>query len=609
VDAPAADSPAVLPSAAPLPGEAMSRLLRDLAVDADVVPSASQPVLLGKRDPKDPRRSEITLHKVSDVKRLPSWPKDANGGPGRKTAAAYMGPGRGTNPGEDFRWHQTRFRPALEMMRDQNRPVLAWSTRFADRAKQLMDQLDGVSEWPEGFKPTHVGGSAHWPGACVRTLNHAVGQKDLARARRWAAETASAAFALADLHRWLDFLLENQLALIAFQARCEESFTQFDGLYGGKYRPLFHADRFPGGYLGLSFVSNYLEIERQAESLFQVRQDQAQVVKTAAAQDRDAMWLPPELREAFVQLKGKLSAANQLVWARAARTPFERSYLANMLFRSVQTKTVSRVGDVLQRLDKVTPNATVAEMMDVVFYRGGDAFAGFEWGDRFDGRLMAASGSLGGDNEQAVTDAQRVTFSTFAGWQNYTGFVLTLREALDYRKLDCVRATDMIGSLYRNAGRAGFYNVRWACGTGGHTLAGAETTRDGKKEIIVVDGLESTPTGRNVWPTAYLKGNRWPTGFPLQQGAAQTVTLNTRGLDSYVWAEGCVIRGRDAGVLVRAGVPYLPGRAKPMITRATVSSDVQVTKVPTDALGNTVSAVPEATPNAPTPPALVITRP
>jgi hypothetical protein len=611
VGAPAADPSAVQSATRPLPGEAMSRLLRDLAVDAEVVLSASQPILLGKRNPQDPQRSEITLHKVSDVKRLPSWPKDANGGPGRKVAAMYMGPGRGTNPGEDFQWHQTRFRPALEMMRDQNRPVLAWANRFAERAKQLLDQLDGVSEWPEGLVSTSVGRSAHWPVACVRTLSGVVAKKDLARARRWAAETASTAFALADLHRWLDFLLENQLALLAFQSRCEGSFTQFDGLYGGKYRPLFHADRFPGGYLGLSYVSNYLEIERQAESLFQIRPDQVQVVRTAAAEDRDAMWLPPELREAFVQLKGKLSAPNQFVWARAARTPFERSYLTNMLFRSVQTKTVSRVGEVLQRLDKVTPNATVAEMMDVVFYRGGDAFAGFEWGDRFDNRLMTASGSLGGDNERAVADAQRVTFSAFAGWQNYLGFILTLREALDQRKFDCIRATDMIGSLYRNAGRSGFYNVRWACGSGGHTVGGAETMRNGKKEIVIVDGLESTPTGRDVWPGTYLRGYKWPTGFPLQQGAPQTVTLNTRGLDSYIWAEGCIVRGRDAGLLVRAGVPYLPGRTTPMITRATAPTDVRVTKVPTDVLGNTVSAVPTLSPNttSTSTPALVVTRP
>ena len=484
VGAPAADASAVQPSTRPLPGEAMSRLLRDLAVDADLVMSASQPILLGKRSPQDSQRSEITVHKVSDLKRLPSWPKDVNGGPGRKIGALYINSPRGTGPAADFRWHQTRFRPALEMIRDQNRPVLAWSGRFSDRAQRLLESLDAMSEWPEGLVATTVAGSPHWAGACVRTLNHAIAKKDLSLARRWAAETASVAFAVNDLHRWLDFLLDNQLASLAFQARCEEVFTRFDGAYQGKYSPLFHADRFPGGYLGLSFVSNYLEIERQAESLFQVRSEQVRILQTVASKDRGAMWMPPELREAFVQLKGKLSAPNQLIWARAARMPYERSYLANMLFRSVRTKTVSRVAEVLARLDKRTPNATVAEMMDVVFYRGGDAFAGFEWGDRFDGRLMAASNSLAGDNERAVADAGRMTYSMFAGWQNYSGFILTLRESLDRRKLDCIRATDMIGSLYRNAGRSGFYNVRWACGNGGHTVAGAETMRNGKRRSL-----------------------------------------------------------------------------------------------------------------------------
>jgi hypothetical protein len=35
-----------------------------------------------------------------------------------------------------------------------------------------------------------------------------------------------------------------------------------------------------------------------------------------------------------------------------------------------------------------------------------------------------------------------------------------------------------------------------------------------------------------------------------------------RGLDNYVWAEGYIVRGPNAGTLARAPVPYLPQREK-----------------------------------------------
>jgi hypothetical protein len=67
-------------------------------------------------------------------------------------------------------------------------------------------------------------------------------------------------------------------------------------------------------------------------------------------------------------------------------------------------------------------------------------------------------------NLQALMDACQWT-NHFYDPANY-GVTFTLRDALEQKKLDCVRATDMIGAIFRNAGRTRFGNVRWTASTG-----------------------------------------------------------------------------------------------------------------------------------------------
>jgi len=43
--------------------------------------------------------------------------------------------------------------------------------------------------------------------------------------------------------------------------------------------------------------------------------------------------------------------------------------------------------------------------------------------------------------------------------------------------------------------------------------------------------------------------------------------LYVRGLDNYVWAEGYIIRGPNAGTLVTACVPYLPNRTSNLVQK------------------------------------------
>lgn len=576
-DTPASALGISMPPPASISGEKASALLRDIAANVDPVVSASQPLLLGRRSPNDGNPSRVVLRHINNgTKRLPIWPQDVNGGPGRRIGALYISAGRGKTPMADFVWQQTRFKPVLKMLRDQNRPIFVWASRLSYNASELFHGLKACTEWPAGFVATAVSTADHWPEYCLRKLNEAVAARDLSGAKRWSGELAAATFALTDLHHWLEFLLQNQLTSLAFQAKCQGLFARCEKLYGDdKYQAMFHADRFPGGYLGLAAVSNYLEIERQAEFLFRVPKEYLQAARADVLVVPGAVWMPPDLRKAFGQLGKSLSAGNQTTWALAARTPLERSYLANMLYRGGAVRVLDRLGVVLKRFDKAYPHAHVPELMDVLFYRGGDGFAGFEWADRFDTRLMAMAEKLAGNDESVLANARKKTFGVFSGWDHYEGFVITLRESLNSGKMDCVRATDMIGSLYRNAGRAGFRNIRWLCGVGGHTVAAAEIRKDGKTQIVIVDGLDSKPNGREVWSKAYFQGHQWPTDFPGRQAPAYAFELNGRGLDSYVWVEGHVVQGPSTGLSVQAAIPYMLHRGKLRITQGTKPIDTQ----------------------------------
>ncbi len=61
-------------------------------------------------------------------------------------------------------------------------------------------------------------------------------------------------------------------------------------------------------------------------------------------------------------------------------------------------------------------------------------------------------------------------------------------------RLDCVRATDMISSIFRNSGRVGIGNIRWSSATCGHSVAALLEPVDDKIKVSIGDGL--TPAAR-----------------------------------------------------------------------------------------------------------------
>lgn len=539
------------------PGERLDRLAGELAPAL----AASREVLLGKRDPR--QYTCVRQYSPTDGRAAPLnvW-VDPNGGPGTSLGCLRLMAPRPNSVKKDYDWRQTTLRGALVALRQRNLAALGPAESLSREACRFADDLDRAGDVPAGVAEAAVPPDGSWCDLCAHRVREAIARRDLAAARRWADELAAATFALADLHRWLAFLLDNNLASLDFQAMCQEAFEWADPLYGDRYQPVGSHHSFPGMSMLVDQTDNYLEVERQAEGLFQTGREYSEPAMPDTPCVPAAVWMPPAFREAFGRLRSRLSQEHQRLWDQAASSPYERSYLANILFRASQADALGPLGVVLWRFSQDNPQATVADLMDVMFHRGGAGSSGLDWADRFDERLMQQAGQMQGTAEQVLRHAHSLTNGLFGGWQNYAGKVFTLRQALDTGKLDCIRGSDMIGSLFRNAGHAGYYAVRVSCATDGHSLAAAEIADDEGPRIAAVDSLRSD--SRPVaWPSAFFGGLSWPEGYPGPRGPAFSAELTARGLDNYILVEGYIIRGRHAGTLVRAAVPYMPGRDKP----------------------------------------------
>ena len=530
-------------------GSLLDQLARELAPAL----AESKHVLVGRRDPAGP---SCIRHRLltSQLK----FTADPNGGPGMRLIRLEQK--RPRLPKDTYRWSQTHLRSAVGRMRGRNAAAWPHARSVAKKARLLAALLTQGEDLPGRGEPVERPVPNTWPAYCMEKLLSAAAARDALGCHTWADELASALCRLDDLHRWLDLLLRNHLAALDFQARCEAAFTWADGLRPGGMPPL--AAQLPTVFMRISRIYSYLEAERQAERMFQVP---AEVVSAAAADnihdETAALWLPPDLRKTFLAIRSRLSPPARQVWDKAASAPYERTYLANILHRVSRARTIDDVSVVLRRYERSHPNPTAAGLMGVLFHRAGFYSSGHRLGDRYDERLMRSAAAFCGPREDALLQAHAVANGFLGGWANYQGNVMTLKDALDKRKLDCIRGTDMIGALFRNAGQPDYCVIRLCSGTTGHSVGAATVRRDGRRRTVIVDSLLSR-SGDVTWPDAYFKGMTWPQGYPGHVAPLFSAQLCARGLNGYLFAEGYVVRGPHAGELVRASLPYLPGRGK-----------------------------------------------
>jgi len=558
----AAGAPAPSPPQPSPASERITALWRGLTADLAPTLTASQRVLLGDRNPNGPSCVRFVRTKTVAF--------SSKGGAGTRLAHQWLtsAPAR-QSPMADFTWQQTTLRALLEDIGKRNQEILPRAVRLADVAEQLAQTLRDTSPAP-GALAASTAAQHTWPGYCAAGLASALDRGDVDAARGWADELAAATFALTDLHRWLDFLARNYLATLGFQARGKSLYESSNQAYTGEFAMHPNLSCLPGGRAATSIAPNLIEVEHQAEWLFRVppqyltqRLDGTPVPKRDAVREVSAaVWMPPHLRSPFVRLRGSLSPAARALWDQAAHASFDRSYLVNMLYRSTTAGVLDQLAVVLTRYSQANPQPARHGLMDVLFYRGGDPAGGSDWAERFDPRLMDAAATLGGSDEQVVLRAQHFARALLGTVRHY-GAADSLRDALDNNTFDCIDATNVIGCLYRNAGRAGFYNIRWSGGSVGHTVAAAEVTRAGAPAIVIVDALEDAQTATELWPVAYRRGHRWPPAYPGARADLYSVELYTRGLDNYIWVEGYILRGPNAGTFTRAPVPYLPPRPSP----------------------------------------------
>ena len=457
---------------------------------------------------------------------------------------------------EDYHWHQGRLKTFLQNEAALNRPAAALAHQLAEHTGELWELASSWTDVPADFSATGFELRDDWPSYCLAELDQAVAKKDLPAVKHWSGELAAAAFSLDDLHRWLDFLVENHLTALEFQKRCETLFEKSNQLQE-KYDPSGTLSQFPAGVLGLNGKGNYYEVEHQAERLFATMPpDRASEFATNEHLTPGSLWVAPSMRETFLKLEEVLSLDNRKTWELAARTPYEHSYLINMLFRADHVAADDDLCSVLKKFDAMNPHARVGELLSVLMYRG-HSFAGLEWADRFRPELVKAADQIGpGESDvQAMQDACQWTNKFYQGPTEY-GVTFTLRDALLSRRLDCVRATDMIGAIYRDAGRVGFGHVRWCCETGGHSVAAELRPENDKPQALLFDGL-MPPQEPETWPECYFHGHAWPPSLEHEHNPTPyTVEMYIRGIDSYIWAEGYIVRGPNAGNLTTATIPY-----------------------------------------------------
>jgi hypothetical protein len=525
----------------------------ELAALVEAAAKESRPILLGSRDPNG--ESCVVVSRTGDAHGtvLPTNLGDVDGGPGTSMAVLYfLDRQQIKSPLAEFKWHQTRLRRYLEYNLARGAEADELARRAAAKAKEFLGAADAWPGLPTNLIAIDCNGRDDWPSYCLASLDTAIRNKDLVEVRHWARELVAATFWLDDLLRWRGFLYRNLLVALDYQARCESVFTAAEALKTN-YDYATTMSEFPAGVLGMNGVGNYHEVERQAEHLFSMSAERVVELEYHTHLTSGSVWMPPEARDEFLQLRSSLSPENQRTWDLAARTPYEHGYLVNILFRARTVQLVNDLRAVLKRFDACYPRATVNELMGVMMYRG-HSFAGNEWGDRFQPQLAEAAATIPADqSDPAALRAARDWTHQFYRPENY-GATFTLRDALDRRRLDCVRATDMIAAIFRNAGRTRMGHVRWCSETGGHSVAAYLGPDEPRSKPLLADGL-TAPREPEVWPDCYFRRHAWPPGLESNR-PPYAMELYARGIDSYVWAQGYIVRGANAGLLTTAPIPY-----------------------------------------------------
>ena len=436
---------------------------------------------------------------------------------------------------------------AADEFRVKNRPLMADAERMEKLTATLREALAKHVKLdnPGAFTGTGIDELS----VSLKHLSEAIAAGNVAETRRWSAEAEGAAMRLADLLRWVDLQCEwtHDLAWILERfASCVERSDRGVAAAGGWKNFMF--GRLPGcSSLMEVTLGDALTCETMLADFLVVSDVERTVMGKTDASER-CFAVTPEERSTFVRMRDALSGKAKDVFAAIPLEPYERTALNSNLARYVREKKTAELTASLRAYAKHHAKPEVRSMMEVVHIAQGAFGSTTSAGDRYHDEMVAWSGKLSGKPDKAAARAHALAhgFYTQGGRRHYRGRLWTIHDAQKAKATDCIRASQMMGSAYANAGYTGLHPVRICrgnlkqkiIGTSGHTFVCVQV---GRKNVCLDALMKRT----------FLKS------FEKIHAGDRTVVSVAKGyrtLDSFVSGQFRFPQGPVRGVQLR--VPY-----------------------------------------------------
>ena len=355
-----------------------------------------------------------------------------------------------------------------------NAPLLAQAQEIETLARTVRDALAKNPATAATLKDvTFTGTGVDELSVSLKKLSEALTADKTVEASAWAAEVHGTAMRLHDLLRWVDlqteWLIDLASVLDGFSF-CIETSDRAVAAAGGWKNFMF--GRLPGAssILELS-IGDALMAELLLCGFFTVSDADAPVMGKPGARCPEVI---PACRAAFVKVCDALPKNARVIFEAIPTTDYELTALNANLWRYNREKQLDGLIGSLKRYAKRRTKPSVTEMMEVIHIAQGAFGSTTSAGDRYHVEMVAWSKKLKGKPEKAVAQAHALAYGFYTqdGRTRYRGRLWSIHDAHKAGATDCIRASQMMGSAYANAGYTGLHPVRVCRGSVGQKLAG-----------------------------------------------------------------------------------------------------------------------------------------
>jgi hypothetical protein len=302
---------------------------------------------------------------------------------------------------------------------------------------------------------------------------------------------------LADVLRWVDLETEwcADLASVfkSFDITFDNSSKELDKLGGWKN---FMFGRCPGAEsLEQIWTHEALMVDHLLCDFYAVSDaDAAAMGKLDAKGEHFAV--TPARRGSYEKILEKAAKTAKPVFLAIPATKYEISAFNSSIWRYEDEKQVDNLIESLARYAAACRVPAVCSMMEVINVCQGAWGASDSATDRYHPQINDWAAKVKGTPDAAAVACHKFVydFYTAGGKPHYKGMIWTLTDAFKAQALDCIRASQMIGCIYANAGYWGLRPVRIGRGNvqqkmialSGHTFVDADL---GAQDVCF-DGLQ-----------------------------------------------------------------------------------------------------------------------